>query len=128
MKNAGYVDGFVLPISHKNTKAYTKMAQEASKVWKKYGALAYFECKGDDIHVKQSDDMKVRYFDELAGAGKNEDVWFSFVVYKNKKHRDAVNKKVMAYFSKKYEGKMDMPMPFDASRMAYGGFKAVVRN
>ncbi len=127
MKNGGYVDGFVLRIPEKNTKAYTKMAKDAAKVWKKFGALAYFECKGDDIHVQQSDDMKVRYFDELAGAEKTDAVWFSFVVYKNKKHRDMVNKKVVAYFSKKYEGKMDMPMPFDPSQMAYGGFKTIVK-
>jgi len=47
-------------------------------------------------------------------------------VYKNRAHRDSVNKKVMAYFSKKYADKMDMPMPFDTRKMAYGGFKTVV--
>jgi uncharacterized protein YbaA (DUF1428 family) len=45
-----YVDGFVFVVSKKNISAYTKMAQEAGKVWKKHGALAYKECIGDDVH------------------------------------------------------------------------------
>jgi uncharacterized protein YbaA (DUF1428 family) len=52
-------------------------------------------------------------------------VWFSFIVYKNKAHRTAANKKVMAYFEKKY-AKENMPMPFDVAKMAYGGFRTIV--
>ncbi len=52
----------------------------------------------------------------------------SFIIYKSRAHRDAVNKKVMAEMNspenkKKYE---HMPMPFDMKRFAYGGFKAIV--
>lgn len=32
----------------------------------------------------------------------------------------------MTYFSKKYKGKEEMPMPFDPKRMTYGGFKVEV--
>lgn len=56
----------------------------------------------------------------------HETAWFSFVVYKSRAHRDAVNKKVMAHFEKKYKDKKDMSMPFDMKRMAVGGFSAVV--
>ena len=70
-------------------------------------------------------DEKARAFPEMAGATEDEDVWFSFIVYKSRKNRDAVNKKVMAYFDKKY-GKNKMAMPFDMKRMAYGGFKTMV--
>jgi uncharacterized protein YbaA (DUF1428 family) len=58
-------------------------------------------------------------------ASEAETVWFSFIVYKNKAHRTAVNKKVMAYFEKKY-AKENMPMPFDVAKMAYGGFRTIV--
>jgi len=121
MKKGTYVDGFVLAIPKKNTAAYKKMAKEASRVWRKYGALEYMECMGDDLKLKGMPGVP---FPKLAKAKKGEVVWFSFVVYKSKKDRDAVNKKVMKYFEKKY--KKDMPMPFDMKRMSYGGFKVAV--
>jgi uncharacterized protein YbaA (DUF1428 family) len=64
-------------------------------------------------------------FPKIAKAKAGEAVWFSFIVYKSRAHRDAVNKKVMAYFDKKYpNGPMDMP--FDMKRFAYAGFKVEV--
>ncbi len=53
-------------------------------------------------------------------------MWFSFITYKSRAHRDQVNKKVMAEMSKKAEKQKNMPMPFDMKRMAYGGFKVIV--
>lgn len=124
---AKYVDGFLLVITKQNVAAYKKMAKEAKEVWLKYGALDYKECMGDDIIPKQQEGSPMtRAFADMANAGPEDTVWFSFVTYKNKAHRNQVNKKVMAYFSKKYEGKEDMPMPFDMQRMAYGGFTVQV--
>ena len=127
---AKYVDGFVLTVPKKNVNKYKKMAKDASKAWKKFGALEYFECMGDDLKPKSQDcgeNMpQPRLFGEMANAKPDETVWFSFIVYKSRAHRDSVNKKVMAYFAKKYVGKEDMSMPFDVKKMAYAGFKAMV--
>lgn len=120
-----YVDGFVLCVPKKNFNKYKKMASDAGKVWKKFGAVEYFECVGEDMHPK-GDGTKFRPFPELAKPKAGEQVWFSFVIYKSKKHRDEVNKKVMNYFHKKY-GNKHMEMPFDMKRFSYGGFKAVVK-
>lgn len=98
------------------------MAKEASVVWRKFGALQYMECIGEDMKPKG---MPGVTFPKLAKAKKGEEVWFSFVVYKSKKHRDQVNAKVMKHFEEKYKDK-DMPMPFDMKRMSYGGFKVEV--
>lgn len=122
----GYVDGFVFPVPKKNVGAYKKMATEAAKIWKKFGALEYYECMGDDLKIKPMGGMKARSFVETAKAKSGETVWFSFIVYKNRAHRDSVNKKVMEYFNKKYANAKDMPMPFDTKKMAYGGFKTIV--
>ncbi len=122
-----YVDGFVFPVPKKNVKAYKKMASEAAEVWMKFGALAYYECQGEDLKVKGSHGMPPpRSFVEMAKSGKGDTTWFSFIVFKNRKHRDAVNKKVMAHFEKKYADAKDMSMPFDTTKMAYGGFKVEV--
>ncbi len=125
MTKGNYVDGFVLVVPKKNVAAYKKMAKDAAKVWKKFGALDYKECMGDDLTIKGP--MQILSFTKLAKLKKGETVWFSYITYKNRKHRDAVNKKVMAYFEKKYTHKeMQQSMPFDEKRMAYGGFTVEV--
>lgn len=49
MAKRTYVDGFVLSIPKKNTAKYKKLAEEASRVWKRFGALNYKECILDDL-------------------------------------------------------------------------------
>ncbi len=123
-----YVDGFVFPVAKNKLKAYKKMASEGAKVWTKFGALAYYECMGDDLKPKTDPSGSApRSFTELANAKPGDTVWFSFIVFKNRAHRDSVNKKVMAYFDKKYANAKDMVMPFDPRAMAYGGFKAEIK-
>jgi uncharacterized protein YbaA (DUF1428 family) len=115
-----YVDGFVIAIPKKNMGAYKKMARVAGKVWKEHGAIDYKECVGDD-------DLKVKFglpLTKLAKAKNNETVVFSFIVYKSRAHRDAVNKKVMA--DPRLAKMMNQPMPFDDKRMSWGGFKVIV--
>jgi uncharacterized protein YbaA (DUF1428 family) len=120
-----YVDGYVIPLKKKDVAAYKKMAQWGAKTWKKYGALEYFECIGDDLKVKKG---MGQGFTKLANLKPGETVAFSWIVYKSKKHRDEVNKKVMAEMNKpevaeKYK---NMPMPFDMKRFSFGGFGVMV--
>jgi len=121
METGTYVDGFVLSIPKKNTEQYKKMAREAKDVWLRFGALDFKECVIDDPKPK----YVTFTFRKMAKAKPSEAVWFSYIVFKNKRHRDAVNKKVMAYFDKKY-ARDAMPMPFAMDRFAYGGFRVVV--
>ena len=116
-----YVDGFVIPLKKKNLKAYLKMAQWGAKTWKKYGALEYFECVGDDLKAHKG---MGQGFGKLAKLKRDETVVFSWIVYKSKAHRDAVNKKVMSDTSMKdFDQKT---MPIDMKRFVYGGFKPIV--
>ena len=120
-----YVDGFVLMVKKKNLKAYKKMAQDGSKIWKKYGALQYFECVGDDLNPNMGG-MKILTFPKLTKLKNDETVVFSFIVYKSRKHRDSVNAKMMKDPRMNDPQGKDMIMPFDIKRMAYGGFKVIV--
>jgi uncharacterized protein YbaA (DUF1428 family) len=122
MAKGNYVDGFIIPIPKKNTAAYKKMASEGSKVWKKFGALDYKECILDDATPQ----FVTLTFPKLAKIKPGESVWFSFIVFKSRAHRDSVNKKVMTYFSKKYSEEAIKSMPFDMKRLAFGGFKVIV--
>ncbi|MGQ0569172.1 MAG: DUF1428 domain-containing protein [Armatimonadota bacterium] len=115
-----YVDGFVLPVPKKNLRAYRRMAQKAGKIWRKYGALDYKECVGDDLKTKWGVP-----FPRTVKLKPGEMVVFSYIVFKSRAHRDRVNAKVMKDLSMG-AGMEDKPMPFDMKRMVYGGFKILV--
>lgn len=121
-----YIDGFVLVVPKNKTKEYQKMAEGGRDMWMKHGALAYFECQGDDLKPQEMGEMTARAFTEMAGAKKDETVWFSFIIFKSKAHRDEVNAKVMAEMHEQMKDQENMEMPFDMKRMAYGGFTSVV--
>ena len=116
-----YVDGFVLPVPKKNIKQYLAIARKAGRVWKDHGALDYCEAVADDVKPG-----KWTSFPQSVKLKKNETVVFSYIVYKSRKHRDTVMKKVM---SDKRLAKMMDPkkMPFDGKRMIWGGFKTTVQ-
>lgn len=116
-----YVDGFVIPIKKSKLPAYRRMATLAGKIWKEYGAVDYIEAVGDDLKIKGM----VSSFPKMAKTKSGETVLFSFIVYKSRSHRDAVNKKVMA--DPRLKAMCDPKnSPFDFRRMAYGGFEALV--
>ncbi|HEY5549776.1 MAG TPA: DUF1428 domain-containing protein [Candidatus Saccharimonadales bacterium] len=125
---AKYIDGFVLIVPKGKEDDYKKMAEEGRDTWMRHGALEYFECRGDDLKQQEMGEEKSRAFAEMAGAKSDENVWFSFIVFNSKQHRDEVNKKVMDEMDEKYKDKdqSDFSMPFDMKRMAYGGFEVAV--
>ena len=117
---ARYVDGFVIPMPKRNIAAYRRLAQRAGKIWLEYGALEFRECVGDDLESEGT-----ASFTRAARAKPNETVFFSWIVYKSRAHRDRVNAKIMRdpRLTKMMDGKA---MPFDVKRMVYGGFRALV--
>lgn len=115
-----YVDGFVVPVPKRKLAAYRRMAQKAGKVWREHGALEYLECVADDVKWGKRTSFP-RSVKQQAG----ETVFFSYIVYKSRAHRDRVLARVMK--DKRLAPMMDPKgMPFDARRMIYGGFKVVV--
>ena len=114
-----YVDGFVLPVPKKNRAAYLKMARLGRKIWLEHGALDYHECIADDVKPG-----KLTSFPQSVKLKKGEEVWFSWVVYKSRRDRDRIMKKVMSDPRMAVYGPHNMP--FDGARMIWGGFKAMV--
>jgi uncharacterized protein YbaA (DUF1428 family) len=116
-----YVDGFVIPVAKKNVAAYRRMALKAGRIWKEHGALQFLECVGDDLDVKGMGAT----FPRRMALKRGETVFFSFIVYRSRAHRDRVNARVMQdpRLAATMEGKS---MPFDVKRMLYGGFTALV--
>ncbi|MFC6837895.1 DUF1428 domain-containing protein [Halomarina ordinaria] len=119
-----YVDGFVIPVPNDQVDAYREMAAEGGELWIEHGALEYFEGIGDDVDPDMGD-MPMRTFPQLAEAGDDETVVFSFIVFESREHRDEVNAKVMDDPAMDPEN-FEEEIPFDTGRMAYGGFRSIV--
>lgn len=117
-----YLDGFVVPVPKDGIEKYRQLATQASKIWLEYGALEYRECV-----LEHGDVEGVMSFTQLGNVREGETVVFAYIVYNSRAHRDEVNAKVMA---DKRMGEMCSPegLPFDASRMCYGGFQTIVGN
>lgn len=116
-----YVDGFVIPIRKSKLKAYLAQAKLGARVWKEYGALAYYECVGDDLTPFPGS----LGFPKMAKLKADETAVFAFIVYRSRAHRDRVNARVMK------DPRMNDPAmmanaPFDMKRFAMGGFETIV--
>ena len=115
-----YVDGFVVPVPKANVEAYRAMATLAGQVWREHGALRVRECRGDDVPPG-----KVTSFPTSVQLTDDEVVFFSWIEYESRAHRDAVNEKVMK--DPRLAPMMDAAQrPFDGKRMIFGGFEVVV--
>jgi uncharacterized protein YbaA (DUF1428 family) len=114
-----YVDGFLLPVPKKNVAAYRRLARKAGKIWREYGALEYRECVADDVKPG-----KHTSFPQSVKLKPGEVVWFSWIGYKSRKHRDRVNALVMKDPRITQMGPSEMP--FDGKRMIWGGFEVAV--
>ena len=96
------------------------MANLFGKVCRDHGALEYNECIADDVKPG-----KVTSFPQSVKLKAGETVFFSWIVFKSRTHRDRVNAKVMKdpRLSKMMDPKK---LPFDGMRMFWGGFKQFV--
>src|SRR5439155_25591756 len=115
-----YVDGFVIPVRKDRIEGYRRIAEQAGPIWKEYGALEYWECVGDDLDVKD-----LVAFPQLAQAGPEETVVFAWVVFESREQRDLANAKIEA--DPRLSEMLGNNPPFDMQRIAYGGFKVLVR-
>jgi uncharacterized protein YbaA (DUF1428 family) len=115
-----YVDGFVLPVPKRNIEKYREIATQAGKVWREHGALEYRECVADDVKPGE-----LTSFPQSVLLKDDETVVFAYIVFNSRAHRDEVNAKVMS--DPRLAQMMDMSnMPFDGTRMFWGGFSPLV--
>ena len=115
-----YVDGFVVPVPKDKLADYRRMARKFGALWIQHGALEVHECAADDVKPG-----KRTSFPQAVKLKPDELVVFSWIVFKSRRHRDAVNKKVMT--DPMMAGMAAKDMPFDGKRMFWGGFKEIVR-
>lgn len=117
---AHYVDGFVVPVPADKIEAYRAMAEAAGKIWMEHGALQFVEAVADDVKPG-----KLTSFPQSVQMKEGETVVFSYIVYASREERDRVNAKAMEDPRLKAMMETGQP-PFDAQRMFFGGFNAIV--
>jgi len=117
---ANYIDGFILPISRDRLGEYKRLVEAVAEIWKEHGALDYREYVGEDLKLEGT-----RSFTDLAAVKEDEAIVFGWVVFDSREARDLANKKVAA--DPRMADLVDSSNSgFDASRMAYGGFRSLV--
>ena len=115
-----YCDGYVLPVPKRRIAAYKRLAQKGGKIWREHGALHCFESVGDDLRGMSRSTYKTSL-----RLKPGETAVFAFILFRSRKHRDAVMKKcikdprMMAISNPK-------TVPFDVRRLVYGGFTSIV--
>jgi uncharacterized protein YbaA (DUF1428 family) len=119
MTETNYVDGFVLAVPRARLDDYRQLAETAGRVWLEYGALEYRECVADDVQPG-----KLTSFPQAVQLKEDELVVFSWIVHESREQRDSVNAKVMQ--DPRLKGMDPKDMPFDTTRMFWGGFKTLV--
>jgi len=119
---AQYIDGFVLPVPRDRLNEYKRVVEAVAEIWKEHGALDYLEFVGDDLILEGT-----RSFTDLVAATEDETIVFGWVVFDSREARDLANEKVAA--DPRMVDLIDSSNSgFDAKRMAYGGFKSLVRS
>lgn len=113
-----YVMGMLAPVPVGNKEAYRRHAAQAKTVFQRHGALDVQECWGDFVPDGKLNSLKTAVL-----LHEGETVVMSWIVWPDKATCEAGMSALMQAPEMSQETN---PMPFDGSRMIYGGFEAMV--
>ena len=113
-----YIDGFVGAVPTANKENYRKHALAAAEVFNEYGALKLVKYWCDDVP-----DGELTSFPMALKCENDETVVFSWIIWPSRKLRIEGMEKIMT--GPCMQPDMN-PMPFNGSRMIYGGFEMIV--
>ncbi len=113
-----YIDGLVAAVPTANKAKYLEHAKAAAVVFKEHGALRVVDCWGDDVP-----DGEVTSMPMAVKCGADETVVFSWIVWPSREARNAGMEAVMSDPRMTEE---TSPMPFDGSRLIFGGFQVIM--
>ncbi len=113
-----YIEGLVAAVPNKNKREYIEHAKRTAAIFKNHGALRLVECWGDDVPQGE-----VTSFPMAVKCQADETVVLAWIVWPSKAVRDAGMEAIMT--DEKMSAEMTQ-MPFDGTRLIYGGFQKVV--
>ena len=113
-----YVDGVVIPVAKKDMQAYKNYCFHIQGAFMENGASRFVECWADDVPTGEKTS-----FPMAVDLQPGEAVVFSWIEWTDKDTRDKGWEAAMADPRIKDLGDA---MPFDRSRMIFGGFQGIV--
>lgn len=110
-----YVDGFMAAVPANKKAEYIAFAKQMGAIFKEHGALTVVDCWGDEVPQGKVTSMPM-----AVKCQDGELVCFGWVTWPSKAARQSGMGKAME------DPRMrDSKMPFDGSRMIFGGFEMV---
>jgi uncharacterized protein YbaA (DUF1428 family) len=121
-----YIDGFVIACPKANKDKFIAHANMGDGVFMDLGATRILECWADDVPEGKTTDFRM-----AVKATPDEAILFSWIEWPDKAKRDAAFAAMTEWMNDpaKADPRMDPeknPMPFDGTRMIFGGFKMIV--
>ena len=113
-----YVDTFVAPVPSANREQYTEHSETVAANFKEYGATSYVECRGDDLP-----DGEITSFPLAVKRRADETVCFGWAVWPSREFREQAMRKLRR---DERLSPANYPMPFDGTRLIFGGFEVIV--
>ncbi|NMG38746.1 DUF1428 family protein [Chelativorans sp. ZYF759] len=113
----GYADGYLLAVPEAKREAYRELAARMAPVFLEMGAIRVVEAWADDVP-----EGKVTDYRRAVIAKPDETVVFSFVEWPSREARKEGWKRMMEDTRSHPDGEM----PFDGTRMIYGGFTPIL--
>jgi len=113
-----YFEGFIVPVPEGNREAFANHANQLAPSLRQCGVRRQVEAWADNVpHGKLTD------FYRAVDAKDGETVVFAWFEYPDRQARDAANERMM---NDPQMMEMSTDAPFDAKRMIFGGFDAIV--
>ena len=119
-----YIDGFVIAVPTAKKEQFIEHARTGDSIFIDFGATRVLENWADDVP-----EGKITDFRKAVQAQDDESVVFSWIEWPDKETRDAAMNKMMSEDFK--DDRLDPeknPVPFDGSRLIYGGFTPIVES
>jgi uncharacterized protein YbaA (DUF1428 family) len=121
-----YIDGFVIAVPTASKQKFIDHARLGDSVFMDLGATRILECWGDDVPVGKLTDFR-----KAVQANDDETVVFSWIEWPDRKTRDAAHAKMVEWMTDPAKADPRMhpeknPMPFDGTRLIFGGFAPLV--
>ncbi len=113
-----YVEGFVCAVPTANREQYRQHAADAFAIFEELGVRRHIEAWASDVPEGEVTDFR-----KSVQAKDGEDVVFAWFEHESREARDSFNAKMMA--DPRMET-MGASMPFDGSRMIFGGFESIL--
>jgi uncharacterized protein YbaA (DUF1428 family) len=114
-----YFEGFLVPVPESKREEYRKHASDGTPIFHEFGIQRHVEAWDSDVP-----EGKVTDFRKAVDAKPDEKVVFAWFEYPDQATRKAAGERFRT--DPRTKEMAQSPMPFDAKRMIYGGFEAIV--